>query len=123
MNNVSFVGNAGSDPDITDVNDTKVAKITMAIKDFNKGQEDTIWMTVEAWGRQAEVLKQYVKKGDEFGVVGKMRQDKWADKTTGKEQVKLKVTADRIELLRNGGKRAQAETAAPAAVAGDGMPF
>lgn len=121
MNTVGFVGRAGSEPDLKAVGDSKVTKISMAVDIFKKGAKDTMWLTVEAWGKQAETLKQYVKKGDEFGVTGRLDQQKWTGQD-GKEATKLLVVADRITLL-SGNKNKSAGAAAPAVQAEDGMPF
>jgi single-strand DNA-binding protein len=80
------------------------------------------WFPVEAWGKQAEVLANYVTKGDQVGVIGELRFDTWTDKTNQQERIKPVIRAIRIELLGNSkGTSAEASNTAsqtPAEVGG-----
>jgi len=77
-----------------------VTKVNLAVRRPGKNQ-DPDWFPVEAWGKQAEVLANYVTKGDQVGVIGELRFDTWTDKTTQQERIKPVIRAIRIELLGN----------------------
>jgi single-strand DNA-binding protein len=77
-----------------------VTKVNLAVRRPGKNQEPD-WFPVEAWGKQAEVLANYVTKGDQVGVIGELRFDTWTDKTTQQERIKPVIRAIRIELLGN----------------------
>jgi single-strand DNA-binding protein len=82
-----------------------VAKLGMAIgrrfKDSQSGQmrEETTFVDVEVWGRQAETASQYLSKGRGLLVEGELRLDQWDDKQTGQKRSKMKVVASRVQFL------------------------
>lgn len=98
---------------------TAVAQVTLAINrrwsDSGVDREETTFVDVEAWGRQAEVLAQYLKKGRELMIDGRLRQDTWEDKETSKKHSKLKVVLETFQFV-SGEKEPKAEQPArPAA--------
>ena len=72
--------------------------------DKKEKQEATTFVDVVAWGKTAEILCQYVKKGDPVMFEGELESDLWEDKATGQKRSKLRVKATRLHLV--GGKRA-----------------
>ena len=92
-------------------------------------KEEVCFFDVIAWGKQAEVLSQYLKKGDPLFVEGRLKLEEWDDKTTGKRVSKLRVQLETFQFL--GGKRdgearpaARAGTPAHQAESDDGrIPF
>jgi len=66
-------------------------------------KEEVCFFDVIAWGKQAEVLAQYLKKGDPLFVEGRLKLEEWDDKTTGKRVSKLRVQLENFQFL--GGKR------------------
>ena len=82
MNTVNLIGRIGQDPIMQDVNGTKKVKLSLATSTSFKNQagekiEKTHWHSVEAWGKQAEILGQYVNKGDQLGVVGTLEYNQY----------------------------------------------
>jgi single-strand DNA-binding protein len=67
-------------------------------------REDTCFVDVEAWGKTAENITKYFKKGSPIFVEGSLKLDQWEDKTDGKKRSKHKVVADRFEFV-GGGKK------------------
>ncbi|MCA2655949.1 single-stranded DNA-binding protein [Microcystis sp. M061S2] len=101
INSVTLVGRAGSNPETRYFESGSiVTKVNVAVRRPGKNQ-DPDWFPVEAWGKQAEVLANYVTKGDQVGVIGELRFDRWTDKSTQQERIKPVVRAIRIELLGN----------------------
>ena len=107
-NKVQLIGNLGQNPEVKELNDgKKVAKFSIATNESykNKAGEkitDTQWHNVIAWGRNAEVIEKYIKKGSELAIEGKLINRNYTDK----EGVKRYVTEIQVsELLMLGGKK------------------
>jgi single-strand DNA-binding protein len=72
------------------------------------------FVDVEAWGRQAEVIAQYMKKGRPFLVEGRLKLDQWEDKTTHQKVSKLKVVLESFSFVDSkGGDGGGAPSEAP----------
>ena len=88
---------------------TAIAKLGIAInrywsnKDGQK-QEETTFVDVDAFGRQAETIGQYLKKGRPIMVEGRLKLDQWDDKQTGQKRSKLGVVLDRFEFIDSRGE-------------------
>ncbi|MBI3832020.1 MAG: single-stranded DNA-binding protein [Planctomycetes bacterium] len=101
-----------------------VAKLGMAIgrrfKDNQTGQfrEETTFVDVDVWGRQAETASQYLSKGRGLLVEGELRLDQWDDKQTGQKRSKLKVVGYRIQFL--GGPAGSGGPGGPGGGGGEG---
>lgn len=118
INAVTLVGRAGADPELRYFESgSTVAKVNLAVRRPAK-DEAPDWFSIEAMGKQAEVLANYVTKGDQVGIIGELRFDRWTDKTTQQERIKPVVRAIRVELLGNG-KAAAEPSRQPAAAARD----
>ena len=70
-------------------------------------QEETTFLDVEAWEKQAEVIAQYCKKGSSIYVEGRLKSEQWDDKTTGQKRSKLKIHLEQFQFI--GGKQEAAE--------------
>jgi len=113
LNKVMLMGNLTRDPELRYTpNNTAVANLGMAInrtwfnKQTNEKQEETTFVDLEAWGRTAEVLNQYLKKGRPLYVEGRLKLDQWQDKESGGNRSKLKIVVETFEFLdsRGGGE-------------------
>ena len=62
-------------------------------------REETLFIDVTVWDRQAETCCQYLRKGSSIHVEGYLRVDSWDDKTTGEKRSKIRVQADRVRFL------------------------
>jgi len=104
-NRVTLAGNLTRDPDVKFLpNDKAVAGFGLAINRKFKGpdgsaKEETTFVDVEAWGRTAELVGQYLTKGQPCFIEGRLRLDSWDDKKTGEKRSKLKVVADSVQFL------------------------
>ena len=104
MNKVIVVGNLSRDPEIRYTQSgTAVGNFSLAVsrkwtKDGQQ-QEETSFIDCTAFGKQAELIGQYVHKGNKLGVVGRLKQDSWQDKETGKTRSKLGVIVEEMEFL------------------------
>ena len=99
MNNITLIGRVGADPDVKHFESGTVkARFTLAVKRRKKDDQPD-WFDVEAWGKTAEVIANYVRKGKQVGVQGSLKFDRWTDKQTGEERSRLVVNVNQLELL------------------------
>ena len=104
-NKVILMGNRTRDPEVKYTSGgTAIAKLGMAIKRRWRGQdgqtqEETTFVDVDAFGRQAETVGQYLKKGRPIMIEGRLKYDQWEDKQTGQKRSKLGVVLERFEFL------------------------
>jgi single-strand DNA-binding protein len=112
VNRVILVGNLGKDPEVRYTSGGQaVANLRIATSrswtDKQSGQrkEETEWHDVEVWGKQAEQCGEYLSKGRQVYVEGRLKTDKWQDKQSGQERSKVKVVAETVRFLggRGGG--------------------
>ena len=107
VNKVILIGNLTRDPEVkTTPKGTAVSQISLAInrkyKVGDEMKEETTFVDVELWGRLAEIAGQYAKKGNPLYIEGRLKQDSWDDKETGKKRTKMLVVGETLQLL--GGK-------------------
>ncbi len=106
-NSVRLVGNLGMDPEVKtfDVN-KKLAKVSIATNESyknDKGEKitETQWHNLIMWGAQANLAEQYLKKGDEVAIEGKLSNRSYVDKDGNKRYVSEVVVN---EFLKVGGR-------------------
>ena len=98
FNKVILAGNLTRDPELRYTpKGTAVVKFGMAINrtwksETGESKEEVTFVDVDAWGRQAEVIAQYMRKGRPILVEGRLQLDSWEDKTTHEKKSKLKVS-------------------------------
>lgn len=106
VNKVILIGNLGADPDTRYIADgTAVCTFSIAVsetyKDKTTGEqkESTEWITIETWGKLAEICAEYLVKGKQVYVEGKFKTDSWEDKDTGQRKYRSKVRADQVHFI------------------------
>ena len=67
-----------------------------------ESKEEVTFVDVDAWGRQAEVISQYLKKGRPILIEGRLKLDQWEDKNTKQKQSKLRVVLEGFQFLDSG---------------------
>lgn len=113
LNKVLLIGTLTRDPEIKYTpKGTAIADIGLAINrnyttDSGEKREEVTFVDVTLWGRVAEIVGEYCKKGRPLFVEGRLQLDTWDDKQTGQKRSKLKVVGDNIQLL--GGKEGGGE--------------
>ena len=118
FNKVILAGNLTRDPELRYTpKGTAVAQIGMAINrtwktETGESKEEVTFVDIDAFGRQAEVIAQYMKKGRPFLVEGRLKLDQWEDKNTHQKQSKLKVVLESFSFIDSG---RPTETGAPTA--------
>lgn len=81
-----------------------VGRITIAVsrkfKDrSDQWKEESAFVDVTAWGKQAETVMQYFKKGSRIYIRGRLKTEEWNDKTTGEKRTKLAVVMEEFEFI------------------------
>lgn len=137
VNKVILVGNLGRDPEIRYTpSGQPVANFTMATTDrwndpSGEKKERTEWHRIVVWGKQAEIVGEYLKKGRQVYVEGSLQTREWTDRE-GNKRYTTEVRAQRFQML--GGRpddRHPASAAGPAeavaepegTIEGDDIPF
>jgi single-strand DNA-binding protein len=119
FNRVILAGNLTRDPELRYTpKGVAIAKITLAINrtwksETGETKEEVTFVDVDAFGRQAEVVGQYMKKGRPFLVEGRLKLDQWEDKNTHQKQSKLKVVLEGFSFIDSKGVEAGASFDAP----------
>ena len=106
MNTATIVGRVGRDSEIRYFESGKVkAQFSMAVNrwDSKTKSEVTDWFNIDVWDKLAEFAGEYIKKGIQIAVDGRIAQNKWTDKATGSEKESFFIIANNIRLL--GSKR------------------
>jgi single-strand DNA-binding protein len=111
INKVILVGNLGRDPEVRSTpSGQPVASFTLATtrkwKDKSgQRQEQTEWHQIVCWGRQAEVAGQYLTKGKQIYVEGRLQTRSWDDKNSGEKRYRTEVICENFQMLgsRSGG--------------------
>ncbi len=108
LNKVLLIGNVGGDPEIRTLpSGSKVANFSLATTESytdrsGQRQSQTEWHRVEIWDGLANVVEQYVKKGDPLYIEGKIRTEKWTDQN-GQEKSGVRIRATAMQMLSRGG--------------------
>ena len=111
FNKVMLLGNLTRDPEVKYTpKGSAVADIGLAVNrtyttDAGEKREETTFVDVTMWGRQAEIAGEYLKKGRPLFVEGRLQLDTWDDKQTGQKRSKLRVVCENFQMLgsRDGG--------------------
>lgn len=105
FNKVLLIGRLTHDPELrytpsgVPVSDLRLATSrTYSTKEGDR-REETLYIDIAVWNRQAETCCQYLKKGRMIHVEGYLKMDSWEDRNTGERRTKIKVEADRVQFL------------------------
>jgi single-strand DNA-binding protein len=117
LNRVLLIGNLTRDPEVRYTpKGTAVADIAIAINRIYSGddgekKEETTFVDVTLWGRQAEVAQEYLKKGRQVFIEGRLQLDTGDDKQTGQKRSRLRVIAENMQMLGSRGDSEPGSTA------------
>jgi single-strand DNA-binding protein len=118
-NKVILVGNLTRDPELRYTpKGMAIAKIGLAVNrrwtsETGEQRDETTFVDIDAFGKQAETIAQYMKKGSPMLVEGRLRLDQWDDKQTGQKRSKLGIVLEGFQFLGSG-TRTEPGAAAPA---------
>lgn len=111
FNRVILMGNLTRDPQVRYTpGGTAVAEIGLAVnrqwfdKQTNTRKEDVTFVDVTLWGRTAEIAGEYLGKGRQVLIEGRLQTDSWDDKETGQKRSKLKVVCENMTMVGGRGE-------------------
>jgi single-strand DNA-binding protein len=110
VNKVILLGNVGKDPEIrATAGGMTVANFSIATTDRIKGQDGqytdkTEWHNLVAFQRTAEIVRDYVKKGNKLYIEGRLQTSSWDDKTSGQKKYKTEIIVSDLSLLSGRGE-------------------
>jgi single-strand DNA-binding protein len=107
MNKVVLLGHVGKDPEIRATQGgTTVANLSLATADRQKQGEEwvdkTEWHNLVAFQRTAEVVRDYVEKGSQIMIEGKLQTRSWEDKESGQKKSRIEIIINDLTLLGGG---------------------
>ena len=115
VNKAILLGNVGKDPEMRSTGSgTMVANMSIACAERYKDNtgnwaDRTEWVNLVAFGRTAEVVRDYVHKGSRIHVIGKLQTNSWDDRKTGEKKYKTQVVIDDLVLLDGRDKESGAQ--------------
>ncbi len=104
LNQVLLMGNLTREPELRELpSGTKLCQIGLAINHnytdaAGQRQQDTTFLTADAWGRTGEVIAQYFHKGDPIFIEGRLHQDRWQDQD-GQNRSRLKIVVEGFQFV------------------------
>jgi len=110
VNKVLLLGNVGKDPEIrASQGGMTIASFSLATADRQKDQtgqwtDKTEWHNLVAFGRTAEIVRDYVKKGTQLFVEGKIQTRSWDDKESGQKKYRTEILVNDMSLLGSRGE-------------------
>jgi single-strand DNA-binding protein len=125
VNKVILIGNLGRDPEVRSTpSGQPVANFTIATnrrwKDKNgQRQEQTEWHNIVVWGKQAEIAGQYLTKGKQIYLEGRLQTRSWDDRQTGEKKYRTEIVCENFQML---GSRGGGDFEAPGAAASAATP-
>jgi len=125
INKVILIGNLGRDPEMRSTKSgAAVANLSLATsrrwKDKNgDAQEQTEWHNIVCFGRQAEIAGQYLTRGRQVYVEGRLQTQSWQDRTSGETRYRTEIVCENFQML---GQRATGSAAASSTPAEDPGP-
>ena len=105
LNKVMLIGNLTRDPEVRYTpKGTAVVEIGLAVNrvwndDQGQRREETTFVDVTFWSKQAETIGQYMSKGKSLFVEGRLQLDSWDDRETGQKRSKLRVVGENFQFL------------------------
>lgn len=109
FNKVILLGNLTRDPELRYTpKGMAVARLGMAVNrsyktDAGETREEVTFIDIDAWGKQAELISQYLRKGSPLFMEGRLKLDQWDDKQSGQKVSKLRVVMETFQFV--GGPR------------------
>jgi single-strand DNA-binding protein len=105
VNKVILIGNLGRDPEVRSTpSGQPVASFTLATnrrwRDKNgQKQEQTEWHQIVVWGKQAEIAGQYLTKGKQIFLEGRLQTRSWDDRQTGEKKYRTEIVCENFQML------------------------
>jgi single-strand DNA-binding protein len=120
VNSISLIGRLGQDPQTRHTSGGKsVTNFNLAVDDGFGERKKTYWIPIVCWEKTAELAQQYLVKGSQVAVAGRLTQRSYEDKE-GNNRTVIEVQAAQIDFLTKAEKRSQSEQPV---IADEDIPF
>jgi len=121
LNKVMLIGNLGRDPEVrSTTSGQQVANFTLATNRrwTDKGgqrQEQTEWHQIVCWGKTAEIAAQYLTKGKQIFVEGRIQTRSWEDRQSGEKKYRTEIICENFQMLGQRGGGPEMDAGGPSA--------
>ncbi len=102
LNKMTIIGHLGRDPEVRTTNSgMSVTNFSVAVTEKSKGEEKTLWFKVITFNSLADICGEYLKKGRQVYIEGRLQLDEWTDRD-GKTRTSLEIVANSMVMLGSG---------------------
>jgi len=102
LNKMTIIGHLGRDPEVRITNSgMSVTNFSVAVTEKSKGEEKTLWFKVITFDSLANICGEYLKKGRQVYIEGRLQLDEWTDRD-GKTRTSLEIVANSMIMLGSG---------------------
>jgi len=102
LNKMTIIGHLGRDPEVRTTNSgMSVTNFSVAVTEKSKGEEKTLWFKVITFDSLANICGEYLKKGRQVYIEGRLQLDEWTDRD-GKTRTSLEIVANSMVMLGSG---------------------
>lgn len=122
LNQCNFIGRLGKEPETRYAGENMVVGFSIAVGSKYGNKEHTEWVNVTAFGKLAEICGQYLTKGSQVFISGRLQTDSWEDKQ-GQKRYTTKVIAERMQMLGGKGETQQKPVKQAQTEDSDQIPF
>lgn len=108
LNKTFLIGNLTRDPELrVTPKGTAICQFGLAVNrqfkdESGQSRDETTFVDIEAWGKQADLVAKYLTKGSPAMIEGRLKLDQWEDKQSGQKRSKLKVVLENVQFLGSG---------------------
>lgn len=113
VNKAILIGNLGKDPEMRQAASGPVVNFSLATSEKVKDIEKVEWHRIVAFGKLAEICDQYLKKGAQIYVEGRIQYQQWEDRESGLKRYATNIVASYMRILGGGRKNDAAQEEAP----------
>lgn len=100
MNTVNITARLGQDPELRHTpTGLAVCALNLAVSDGWGDSQKTIWLDCTVFKGAAENCAKFLRKGSQVAITGRLNQDEWTDKATGKKRTKINLVASSVDFL------------------------
>ncbi|AKH77585.1 single-stranded DNA-binding protein [Leptospira interrogans] len=127
INRVTLVGRFTRDPEFKSINGTSLVNFSLAngrtyVSNGEK-REESHFFDCEVWGKPADIIQQYCKKGKQIAIEGRLKQDTW-ETPEGKKASRIRIVVENFQLLgsKDDSSNGSSVSSSPASAGGNSYP-
>lgn len=113
LNKMAIIGFLGRDVEVRQTQDgLTIANFSVAVSEKIKGQDSTLWFKIAAFGKLGEICSQYLSKGQQVYIEGRLQTSEWEDRE-GNKRFSLEIVANQMVMLGSKGDNQPPQAAPP----------